>query len=71
MAVDGASVYWADTAAGTVVEAPMIGGKQTTLASGQDHPFSIGLYPPGALAATRVYWVNRGTGTGSVMGVGL
>jgi len=60
LASDGSNLYYVDTAGGTVNELPK-GGQAIALASGQDAPFSLALYPPGQTAkATAVYWVNRG-----------
>ena len=60
-ASDGSNLFYVDTAAGTVSE--IVKGTQNVivLASSEDAPFSIALYPPGQTGkTTAVYWVNRG-----------
>ena len=54
IAVDGASVYWANLA-GTVMKVPLSGGTPITLASNQN-PFHV------AVDATSVYWINVAQG---------
>jgi hypothetical protein len=53
LAVDGASVYWLESDAGTVMKAPKGGGAAVALATGQAAPFDL------ALDASNVYWSNR------------
>jgi hypothetical protein len=51
VAVDGASVYWADAEAGTLGKVPLTGGTAITLAEGQT-PSAI------ALDSSYLYWTN-------------
>ena len=57
LAVDGTSVYWADTNGGTINAVPLAGGTVTTLASGQNQPQGV------AVDSGHVYWTNTGGGT--------
>jgi hypothetical protein len=64
LAVDATSVYWADQASGTVMSAPLAGGKAKIVASGQSSPGSI------ATDSVNLYWANNGNGnpyTGAIM----
>ncbi len=67
LALDATSVYWTATSDGTIMKAPLYGGRPVTLALLQSHPTGI------AVDATNVYWTNyQGAGTcalGSVMKV--
>ena len=61
LAIDASHVYWTDTAAGTICQAPLAGGNPVILASGQASPISI------AVDAANVYW----TTSGAVMRISL
>jgi hypothetical protein len=56
IAVDNASVYWADWV-GSVTSVPLDGGAPLTLASGQGSPVGI------AIDSTSVYWTDNTSGT--------
>jgi len=56
LAVDAASVYWTNSADGSVMKVPLDGGKPITLASGND---AKGI----AVDATSVYWADTYDGT--------
>jgi uncharacterized repeat protein (TIGR03803 family) len=57
LAIDEASVYWTDLAAGTVMKVPLSGGDPTTLATEQPDPLGI------AIDAANVYWTTQGDGS--------
>ncbi len=52
IAVDDTTVYWTESATGTVKSVSICGGAVTTIASGLSAPYSI------ALDATSVYWID-------------
>jgi sugar lactone lactonase YvrE len=56
IAVDSASVYWAN-GSGTVMKVPLGGGTPTTLARGQDWPECV------IVDSTYVYWTDANSGT--------
>ena len=68
IAVDDHNVYWTNAGTGgsegtgTVMKAPLGGGKATTLASGQNFPASI------VVQGEFVYWANRGIGSSAGSG---
>jgi hypothetical protein len=51
--VDSTNVYWTDFRLGAVMTAPLAGGVQVTLASGQTNPYDL------AIDDTAVYWTNN------------
>ena len=58
MAVDGAHVYWANTAAASTI------GRANLDGTGVDQSFITGANSPGGVAAAgHVYWANSGNGT--------
>ena len=55
--VNGGTVYWADSGAGTIMAVPVTGGTTTVLASGQNDPAYV------AVDDGTVYWADSSAGT--------
>ena len=55
--VNGGTVYWADSGAGTIMAVPVTGGTPTVLASGQNDPAYV------AVDNGTVYWADSSAGT--------
>jgi DNA-binding beta-propeller fold protein YncE len=70
IATDGVNVYWTTT--GMMVGAPIAGGSQFVLASGQNNPAAGGLPIDVGIATdgTYVYWANYGGGSVNAVPVG-
>ena len=60
MAAGGGNLYWADQAAGTIMQANLDGSNA--------HPFLSGLNGPVGVAVdgSHVYWANLGGGNGTI-----
>jgi hypothetical protein len=54
IAVDPSSVYWVNSAAGTILRVPIAGGAVQTVASGQTQPHSV------VLDSNGIYWYAAG-----------
>jgi hypothetical protein len=52
-----AHLYWANTGAGTIVEADLDGSNPQVIATGQSGPIGV------AVDSTHLYWANPGSGT--------
>jgi sugar lactone lactonase YvrE len=57
VAIDGNTIYWANTIGSSIVRANLDGSNATVLAVGQAGPRAL------ALDGTHVYWTNYGAGT--------
>jgi hypothetical protein len=54
IAIDSASIYWADSLHGDIMRVGLDGRGLTTLATGQDYAPKVGL----AVDSTSVYWID-------------